>query len=137
MTTRYLIGLSAGALAIAALPAPAFAQFGGSPDAQVDYPGDPNAPGAGTRPGPSDAGPPPADAEDLGGAPSDGGAYAGVKPGPDQATIPDDDADAPHDDAYGAYDDAYGPDDEAMPDDPDQDYGGTKPDPGGPAGPKR
>jgi hypothetical protein len=136
MATRYLIGLSALALAVAALPAPAFAQFGGSPDAQVDYPGDPNAPGAGTRPASPESDSAAADAEDVADAAPEDGVYAGVKPGPDQAVIPDDEADEPYDESQGAYDDAYGPDDERMTDDSGQTYVGTKPDQGDPGGPK-
>ena len=50
-----LIGAAAAALAAIALPAPALAQFGGDPNAQIDYPGDPNAADAGTRARPDDA----------------------------------------------------------------------------------
>jgi hypothetical protein len=73
-----LVIATAAAIAALAFATPALAQFGGDPNAQVDYPGDPNAAAAGTvaRPG----------------APDDGDDVADdAVSGKDQAILEDDD----------------------------------------------
>ena len=125
-----LIGAAAAALAAIALPAPALAQFGRNPNAQIDYPGDPNAADAGTRARPDDAAAPGDDYGDEDGqyAPDDQG-WAGdegapVDGKPDAGIGPE-----------GAYpDEAYPGDQDAVPDDGPA-YG-DKPDPAAPVPPK-
>lgn len=120
------IGAFVGALALAGPSAPAFAQFGGSPDSQVDYPGDPAAPDAGTRQAPPQgADSPSADAEDD-------EVYQGAKPGADEDMKPD--AGAAPEDMLAPDAGDYAPDDEALPGEADQDYYGPKPDSDGPDG---
>jgi len=134
---KLIIGVAATALAVLALPAPALAQAGGDPNTQVDYPGDPNAPDAGTRAAPDDATAPDGQYDDEDGqyAPGDQGQYEDddallqAKPGaeadPGDQAYPDDDQMAP--------DDLLDPDDEGPDDVP---YYGDKPDPGASLPPK-
>jgi len=100
---KFIIGAAAAVLAALALPAPALAQFGGDPNAQVDYPGDPSAADAGTRARPDDAATADDQYDDEDGqyAPDDEGWIddegAPVDGKPDAGTYPDE---AYPDDAY-------------------------------------